>query len=101
MLAGRPVPPRLRLRPGCGPDGDRRRWRELRPAGRCTSRRAPVAGLLIAAAALVVVPAWTGFDGCRAGARAQFLVVRLADVPIALACWLLWRHPSAVGGPSC
>jgi diguanylate cyclase (GGDEF)-like protein len=57
--------------------------------------RARASGLIIAAAALVVFPAWNGFDALLEPQLAHsFLVVRLAGlVPIALAGWLLWRRP--------
>jgi len=52
-------------------------------------------GLIIAAAALVVFPAWSGFDVVLEPDLApRFLVARLAAlVPIALLAWLLWRRP--------
>jgi diguanylate cyclase (GGDEF)-like protein len=57
--------------------------------------QARASGLIIAAAALVVFPAWSGFDALLEPGLAQsFLVARLAGlVPIALAGWLLWRRP--------
>jgi diguanylate cyclase (GGDEF)-like protein len=58
--------------------------------------QARAAGLIVAAAALVVFPAWNGFDVLLEPALASsFLAVRLAGlVPIGLAAWLLWRHPA-------
>src|SRR5688500_895420 len=52
-------------------------------------------GLVIAAAAVLLVPAWSGFDLLLEPVLASsFLVVRLvARVPILAAGWLLWRHP--------
>ncbi len=56
---------------------------------------ARASGLIIAAVALLVFPAWNGFDLLLEPALASaFLAVRLAGlVPIGLAGWLLWRHP--------
>jgi diguanylate cyclase (GGDEF)-like protein len=57
--------------------------------------QARTSGLIIAAAALVVFPAWSGFDVLLEPELASsFLAVRLAGlVPIGLAGWLLWRRP--------
>jgi diguanylate cyclase (GGDEF)-like protein len=100
--------------PGCRwkhvlPAGLRGRVRGLRPRGaeargdvsvagpvrEVMSEQARTSGLIIAAAALLVFPAWSGFDVILEPDLAPtFLVVRLAGLaPIALAAWLLWRHP--------
>jgi diguanylate cyclase (GGDEF)-like protein len=58
------------------------------------SEGARSAGLIIAAAAVVLFPAWSGFDLLlEPQLAATFLVVRLAAlVPILVAGCLLWRH---------
>src|SRR5215217_7531665 len=57
--------------------------------------RARSSGLVIAVAACVVFPAWSGFDLLLEPELASsFLAVRLGGlVPILVATWLLWRHP--------
>jgi diguanylate cyclase (GGDEF)-like protein len=57
--------------------------------------RARASGLIIAVAALVIFPAWNGFDFMLEPDLAlSFLAVRLTGlVPIGLAGWLLWRRP--------
>jgi len=57
--------------------------------------QARTSGLVIAVAALLAFPAWSGFDVLLEPALAvRFLVVRLAAlVPIAVLVWLLWRRP--------
>lgn len=59
------------------------------------SGRARTSGLIVAVAALVVFPAWSGFDLLlEPGLAPSFLVVRLAGLaPMGIAAWLLWRHP--------
>jgi diguanylate cyclase (GGDEF)-like protein len=59
------------------------------------SDRARTSGLIISAAALIVFPAWSGFDVLLEPELAySFLTVRLGVlVPILLVTWLLWRHP--------
>jgi diguanylate cyclase (GGDEF)-like protein len=64
------------------------------PAG-TTSGQGRISALIIAAAALVVFPTWSGFDVLLEPELAStFLVVRLvALVPIAFAAWLLCFRP--------
>jgi hypothetical protein len=64
--------------------------------------QARTAGLIIAIAALLIFPAWNGFDVLlEPDLASSFLVVRLAAlVPIATAGWLLWRSPSVGACPS-
>jgi diguanylate cyclase (GGDEF)-like protein len=60
-----------------------------------SARRARSSGLLIGLVALLIVPAWGGFDWLLEPAHARsFLELRLAaDLPIALCVWLLWARP--------
>ena len=93
------LPARLRSRvPGLRPlaaqvDGD---VAVAGPVREEMHEQARVSGLIIASAALVVFPAWNGFDVLLEPALAsRFLAVRLAGlVPIAVAAWLLWRRPA-------
>lgn len=64
-------------------------------AAEVASESARTSGLIIAFAAIVVFPAWSGFDLLlEPELAARFLVVRLGGlVPILLATWLLWRSP--------
>jgi diguanylate cyclase (GGDEF)-like protein len=65
------------------------------PARRALSEGARSSSLTIAAAAVVLFPAWSGFDLLLEPQLAlAFLEVRLvALIPILAAGWLLWRHP--------
>ncbi|HEY5335099.1 MAG TPA: GGDEF domain-containing protein [Mycobacteriales bacterium] len=58
-------------------------------------RRARSSGLLIGLIALLIVPAWGGFDWLLepTHARAFFELRLAADLPIALCLWLLWAAP--------
>jgi diguanylate cyclase (GGDEF)-like protein len=65
------------------------------PVRQAMRQSARSSGLVIAAAAVVLFPSWSGFDLLlEPGLAPAFLVVRLAClVPILVAGWLLWRHP--------
>ena len=65
------------------------------PVRQAMRQSARSSGLIIAAAAVVLFPSWSGFDLLlEPGLAPAFLVVRLAClVPILVAGWLLWRHP--------
>ena len=96
------LPARLRSRvPGLRPLGAPAGADVAGPVREEMHGRARASGLIIAAAALVVFPAWNGFDILlEPDLAGSFLVVRLAGlVPIGLAGWLLWRHPVGRGRP--
>ena len=65
------------------------------PLVETTGGQGHASALILAAAALVVFPAWSGFDVLLEPELApSFLVVRLvALVPIAFVTWLLWFRP--------
>ena len=65
------------------------------PLDEATDGQARTSALIVAAAALLVFPAWSGFDVLlEPGLAPSFLVLRLAAlVPIAFATWLLCARP--------
>lgn len=60
-----------------------------------SARRARSSGLVIGLVALLIVPAWGGFDWLLepAHARSFFELRLICDLPVAGCLWLLWARP--------